>query len=126
MNPDDKVCLCFHVTRRKLVNWTRIHQPRVPSQIAACGGAGTGCGWCIPFLKQIFRQEMGTPAGDEPKLDEVTAEEYARGRAGHVAAGKGTPPPGGSPVDIHLEQPSPRGGGAGGAAETEAHPDTPA
>ncbi|MFO0798189.1 MAG: (2Fe-2S)-binding protein [Gemmataceae bacterium] len=90
MNPDDKVCLCFHVTRRKLVNWTRLHQPKVPSQLSACGGAGTGCGWCIPFLKQIFRQEAA--------LDAVSAEEYARGRAGHVAAGKGTPPPGAEPA----------------------------
>ncbi|HYH65718.1 MAG TPA: (2Fe-2S)-binding protein [Urbifossiella sp.] len=89
MNPDDKVCLCFHVTRRKLVNWARLHQPRVPSQLSECGGAGTGCGWCIPILKQIFRQEAD--------LDALSAEEYARGRAGHIAAGKGTPPPGAEP-----------------------------
>ena len=60
MNLDDKVCYCFHVTRRKLVNWVRLHEPKVPSQLSECGGAGTGCGWCIPFLKQIFRQ--GTKA----------------------------------------------------------------
>jgi NAD(P)H-nitrite reductase large subunit len=98
MNLDDKVCLCFHVTRRKLVNWTRIHHPRVPSQLSACGGAGTGCGWCIPFLKQIFRQEVVAAGEGSPMLDDLTADEYARGRAGHVAAGKGTPPPGAEPA----------------------------
>ena len=55
MNLDDKVCYCFHVTRRKLVNWVRLNAPQVPSQLSECGGAGTGCGWCIPFLRQIFR-----------------------------------------------------------------------
>ena len=98
MNPDDKVCLCFHVSRRKLVNWTRLHSPRVASQLSACGGAGTGCGWCIPFLKQIFRQEAGQPADPGSALDELSPEDYARGRAGHVAAGKGTPPPGAEPT----------------------------
>ena len=40
--------------RRKLENYVRRERPKVPSQISQCGGAGTGCGWCIPFLKQIF------------------------------------------------------------------------
>ena len=31
---------------RKIASRThRIHEPRVPSQLAECGGAGTGCGW---------------------------------------------------------------------------------
>jgi NAD(P)H-nitrite reductase large subunit len=92
MNLDDKVCYCFHVSRRKLVNWVRLHEPKVPSQLSECGGAGTGCGWCIPFLKQIFKQES---AGE---LEEMTAEEYARHRAEYVKAGKGTPPPGATPL----------------------------
>jgi bacterioferritin-associated ferredoxin len=103
MNLDDKVCLCFHVSRRKLVNWVRLHSPRVPSQLSECGGAGTGCGWCIPFLKQIFKQ--GTPAGGEAspgrepgELDQLSAEEYARRRADYVKSGKGTPPPGAEPL----------------------------
>ena len=101
MNLDDKVCYCFHVSRRKLVNWVRLHAPVVPSQLSECGGAGTGCGWCIPFLKQIFRQ--GIP-DDEPQLAEgaslesLTPEEYARLRAEYVKAGKGTPPAGAEPL----------------------------
>ncbi|MFO0804193.1 MAG: (2Fe-2S)-binding protein [Gemmataceae bacterium] len=88
MNLDDKVCYCFHVSRRKLVNWVRLHEPKVPSQLSECGGAGTGCGWCIPFLKQIFKQAE----------IEVSAEEYAKRRAEYVKSGKGTPPPGAEPI----------------------------
>src|SRR6478672_6664981 len=95
MEPDDKVCLCFHVTRRKLVNFVRIHQPKVPSQLSECGGAGTGCGWCVPFLKQIFRQGTTT---DEDGIAALSPEEYARRRAQYVRAGKGTPPPGAEPL----------------------------
>ena len=93
MDLDDKVCLCFHVTRRKLVNYVRIHKPKVASQLSQCGGAGTGCGWCVPFLKQIFRQ--GTEAAE---LEQLTAEEYAKRRADYVRSGKGTPPPGATPL----------------------------
>jgi len=103
MNLDDKVCYCFHVTRRKLVNWVRLNSPQVPSQLSECGGAGTGCGWCIPFLKQIFRQtnevttSESTPMTAEA-LEALTPEEYARLRAEYVSAGKGTPPPGAEPL----------------------------
>lgn len=93
MDLDDKVCLCFHVTRRKLVNYVRIQQPKVASQLSQCGGAGTGCGWCVPFLKQIFRQ--GTAAVE---LEQLSAEEYAKRRADYVRSGKGTPPSGATPL----------------------------
>ena len=59
MDLDAKVCYCFHVTRRKLLNFVRLQKPKVPSQLSQCGGAGTGCGWCIPFLKQIHAQADG-------------------------------------------------------------------
>jgi NAD(P)H-nitrite reductase large subunit len=108
MDLDDKVCLCFHVTRRKLVNYVRIHQPKVASQLSQCGGAGTGCGWCVPFLKQIFRQgtsesdrgqESGVRSQEEPaELEVVSAEEYAKRRADYVRSGKGTPPLGAMPL----------------------------
>lgn len=95
MDLDDKVCYCFHVTRRKLVNFVRREQPRVPSQLSQCGGAGTGCGWCIPFLTQIHRQEGGGVAGE---LDSMTPDEYARRRNEYVRAGGGVPPPGAEPI----------------------------
>jgi bacterioferritin-associated ferredoxin len=95
MDLDAKVCLCFHVSRRKLVNFVRIHQPKVASQLSQCGGAGTGCGWCIPFLKQIFQQSV---EGGETELEQLTPEEYERRRAKYVLSGKGTPPPGAAPL----------------------------
>jgi NAD(P)H-nitrite reductase large subunit len=95
MDIDAKVCYCFHVTRRKLTNFIRLRRPRVASQLSECGGAGTGCGWCIPFLKQLHEQAR---QGGDSELDHLTAEEYARGRAAYVRAGKGTPPPGATPL----------------------------
>ncbi len=85
MNLDDPVCLCFRVTRRKLVTWVRLNRPKVPSQLSQCGGAGTGCGWCVPFLKQIHRQEAAA-------LDAVSADEYASNRKAYIDAGNGMPP----------------------------------
>ncbi|MCS7022644.1 MAG: (2Fe-2S)-binding protein [Gemmataceae bacterium] len=103
MKPDDVICYCFHVTWRKLENWTRRHRPRVASQLSACGGAGTGCGWCIPFLKLIHRRathncavaqgtsnSVGNPLPDD--LIRLSPEEYSALRAEYIRAGKGRPP----------------------------------
>ena len=95
MNLDDKVCYCFHVTQRKLVNFIRQTQPRVASQLSQCGGAGTGCGWCIPFLKQLHQNAA---RGSAIELETLTPEEYERRRAAYIRAGKGTPPPGATPL----------------------------
>ena len=95
MNLDDKVCYCFHVTQRKLVNFIRRTQPRVASQLSQCGGAGTGCGWCIPFLKQLHQNAA---RGSAIELETLTPEEYERRRAAYIRAGKGTPPPGATPL----------------------------
>lgn len=95
MDLDAKVCYCFHVSRRKLLKYVRQNQPRVPSQLSECGGAGTGCGWCIPFLKQLFLQCTEGAAAD---LEQITPEEYERRRAEYIRAGKGTPPPGATPL----------------------------
>jgi NAD(P)H-nitrite reductase large subunit len=94
MEPDQEVCLCFHISRRKLVNYLRLARPRVPSQLSECGGAGTGCGWCIPFLRQLFRQAV---EGGVTELERLTAQEYEKRRAGYIREGKGTPPPGATP-----------------------------
>jgi NAD(P)H-nitrite reductase large subunit len=95
MDLDHQVCYCFHVTRRKLVNFIRVTRPCVPSQLSECGGAGTGCGWCVPFLKQLFCQAA---RGGATELETLTPAEYERRRAAYVRAGKGTPPPGASPL----------------------------
>ena len=80
---------------RKRLRDTRQTRPKVPSQLAECGGAGTGCGWCIPFLKQIHQQVMTGGASD---LEQVSPDEYARRRAAFIRAGHGTPPPGATPL----------------------------
>lgn len=95
MDLDAKVCYCFHVSRRKLENHLRIYRPRVASQMSECGGAGTGCGWCIPLLKRMHEHARET--GGSP-LEEIDITEYARQRAAYVRAGKGTPPPGATPL----------------------------
>ncbi len=88
MDLDEPVCLCFRVTRRKLENFVRRELPKVPSQLSQCGGAGTGCGWCVPFLLKLFRQH----ASDLP-----TAAEYAAARASYLQAGRVHPPAEDSP-----------------------------
>ena len=56
MNDDDELCLCFHVSRRKVKNFIRIERPRLASQLSECGGAGTGCGWCRPMLRRLLEE----------------------------------------------------------------------
>ena len=96
MDPDDELCLCFHVTRRKVTNFLRIERPRRAAQLADCFGAGTGCGWCRPFLERMFE---AAAQGDAGAADLPDADDYARGRGDYVRAGGGTPPPGATPID---------------------------
>jgi bacterioferritin-associated ferredoxin len=56
MEPDDELCLCFHITWRKVINYIRIHRIRTPSRLNECGGAGTGCGWCRRQLEKLTEQ----------------------------------------------------------------------
>jgi len=93
---DDELCLCFHVTKRKVINYIRVEKPSRPAQLSDCFGAGTGCGWCRPFLKRLFEEAA---AGGEVKLDEPTAADYAHQRSRYVRSGGGTPPPGATPID---------------------------
>ena len=102
MELDDKVCYCFHVSKRKLVNFAKRERPRVASQLSQCGGAGTGCGWCVPFLRQIFKQAAG---GEQTELEQLSPEEYERRRALYVRAGGGTPPPGAKPLPAETGAP---------------------
>ena len=95
MKLDDTICYCFHVPKRKILNFIRIHQPRRASQISECGGAGTGCGWCVPYLKRYFEEAR---AGKVADPDNMTPEEYEQMRADYIRDGRGTPPPGAIPL----------------------------
>lgn len=100
MELDDEVCLCFHVTKRKLVNYLRIERPKRVAQLSDCFGAGTGCGWCRGYLRRLFEQQSGQ-AVDQPPVpvdDDPTKEQYALGRSDYVRRGGGTPPPGATPI----------------------------
>ena len=61
-------------------------QPTVPSRMSECLGAGTGCQWCVPFLKKLHAQWS---AGEEPGLT-VSPEQYARRRADYRRRGDQT------------------------------------
>jgi len=74
LNDDDEICVCFHVTLRKLRSFCRIERPKVASQISECLSAGTGCGWCRPMLRKIHRQECGV---EEPWWRKIKDEEGA-------------------------------------------------
>ncbi len=91
MEPNDELCLCFHVTRRKVANFIRIEKPRRVGQLSECYGAGTGCGWCRPFLERMFEAAQSQTERPEQL---PTAEEYARQRNRYIRSGSGTPPPG--------------------------------
>lgn len=121
LKPDDTVCFCFHVPLRKIEAFCRIEKPTVPSQISECLSAGTGCGWCVPMLKQIHRRmcpgsepwwktgvdsstdaagagagaqspETGAPADPQRSDQNVDAAAYAAGRQTYIASGQGQPP----------------------------------
>jgi NAD(P)H-nitrite reductase large subunit len=96
MDLDDELCLCFHVTKRKVVNYLRVEKPKRAGQLADCFGAGTGCGWCRPFLQRLFDAAV---AGGQFEAEIPTPADYARQRAHYVREGGGTPPPGATPID---------------------------
>lgn len=83
MQPDDEVCLCFHVSQRKIVSYLRRENPPVASLISECLGAGTGCGWCVPFLRRLHALHH---AGAEPDLP-LSPAEYANRRSRYRRTG---------------------------------------
>lgn len=84
MDPNEReVCVCFHVSLGKLAKHHRLNHPRFASQMSDCYGAGTGCGWCIPFLERIYEQMQ---RGEEPSI-RMSGEEYRRRRLRYHATG---------------------------------------
>lgn len=94
MELDDEVCLCFHVTKRKLLAFLRVEKPRRAGELSNCFGAGTGCGWCRGYLRRMFGEAV---RGGVTKAHEPTAEEYAKARGRYLRAGHGRPPAGATP-----------------------------
>ncbi len=76
MHPDDHVCLCFGVSLNKIQSYLARENPQVASLISECLGAGTGCGWCVPSLKDLHAQHQ---SGQLPTI-EGSADDYKEGR----------------------------------------------
>ncbi|MEM1184592.1 MAG: (2Fe-2S)-binding protein [Planctomycetota bacterium] len=83
MKPDDHVCLCFRVSLRKIRTYLNREDPPVASLISECLGAGTGCQWCVPFLKHLHAEHK---AGRAPDLN-ITPGEYASKRSEYRKTG---------------------------------------
>lgn len=84
MNPDDEVCLCFHVSLRKIKGYLQREDPPVASLISECLGAGTGCQWCVPFLKHLHRcHKEGQPVDLR-----ISPEQYIAERATYRQTGQ--------------------------------------
>ncbi len=79
------VCLCFHVSQRKIVNYCRREKPAVASLMSECLSAGTGCGWCVPFLTALHRQ---VKAGVENPALPLDPQAYAARRADYRKTGQ--------------------------------------
>ena len=78
MQLDDKICYCYGVSMRKLIHFSRRTCPKRPSRMTECLGAGTGCGWCIPFLIKIAENP------DAFGIDDLTPEQYAERRKSYI------------------------------------------
>ena len=83
MQLDDEICYCYHVSLRKLINFSKRVRPKPASRMTECLGAGSGCGWCIPFLIKIAQDP------DAFQLDHLTAKDYAEQR-GAYRSGEGS------------------------------------
>ncbi|MEE2912726.1 MAG: (2Fe-2S)-binding protein [Planctomycetota bacterium] len=56
MEKSDSICVCHKVSLGKLLSFIKREDPKVASQLSECLGAGTGCGWCVPFLEKLHKQ----------------------------------------------------------------------
>lgn len=79
---DQELCLCFHVSRRKVIQFIRATKPRVASQLSECYGAGTGCGWCRPLLTRLLTES------DPETVPLPDPAQYATDRAQYRASRK--------------------------------------
>ena len=91
MQLDDDVCLCFHVSKRKVINYIRNEKPSTASQLSQCFGAGTGCGWGRSYLEKLYKQlQVDSKSDNPPTVDSVevsneqTAESYALQRQDYL------------------------------------------
>ena len=85
---DDTLCFCFHISRRKIVNYVKRERPRRASLISQCFGAGSGCGWCIPFLIRLHEEIMGDQVIRSASIDPTEYEAMRKTYLQEVREGK--------------------------------------
>jgi bacterioferritin-associated ferredoxin len=94
VHQDDHVCLCFRVSLRKIRTYLTRENPPVASLISECLSAGTGCQWCVPFLKHLHAQHQ---SGETPDL-KISPQQYTEARLTYRQTGErpqeNTPPGG--------------------------------
>ena len=78
---EDEICICFRVRRDKVIRYIRRERPKVVSLVSECLSAGTGCGWCIPFLEQVHEDVMANRDPGPP----IGRDEYMRRRTAYRA-----------------------------------------
>lgn len=83
MDPDDHVCLCYRVSLRKIRAYLAREDPPVASLISECLDAGTGCQWCVPFLRHLHAQHR---RGETPDL-KISPQRYGEARSGYRKSG---------------------------------------
>jgi NAD(P)H-nitrite reductase large subunit len=74
VDPNQEICLCFHVSAGKVQRFIQVEKPIRASQLSECFGAGTGCGWCRPFLRHMFDAAQTDQVAQLPDPD-VYAEQ---------------------------------------------------
>ena len=99
MQVDDELCLCFHVSWRKVLNYIRIHRVKIPSQLTECQSAGTGCGWCRAAMRRLVdRMDKFPPEDDDwqhwldTAIPTTQSDDYSEARKQYIDEGHGTPP----------------------------------
>ncbi len=96
MELDDELCLCFHVTKRKVLAFLRVNKPQRASQMSECFGAGHRLRLVPPLLEETVRSQPPRSGSCDRA---ARRSQYAAGRTTYVKAGKGTPPPGATPIE---------------------------
>ncbi|MEM9826533.1 MAG: (2Fe-2S)-binding protein [Planctomycetota bacterium] len=74
MNDDQDLCLCFHVSTRKVRQFIRVRKPIKVSQLSECYGAGTGCGWCRKILERMLADETAASRIDHTEYRDARAK----------------------------------------------------
>lgn len=71
------VCHCRAVRERTIREAVR-NGAVSSADVAACSGAGTDCGGCLPVIEEIVRESVSAQAGACEHRHAVTADREAR------------------------------------------------